>query len=287
MFDEDDNDFISESESDSDSDYPSPPSPSSGAKKKIPTRVQANVLFLTIKKHIYRSIFSLDAMPPTGDEQDAVIWHAIESASEEVLGYSLEPRLADKFHERCASIMSAVWSAFREVADITAKTYFELSLPFQWDKKYEEEDIQKEISYTRNRIKDILDADDEFSIFHVHRDQYAGTTFYFEHECILNAISCVVWKDLRCGNVLQAESMAPLVSLAAASFIVAVQSLRSGYSRRQPVPFEQFAEVYRRARNYMNTVVLENPSARDRFTTFCGLLISRDKSWYGRHNDDD
>lgn len=168
----------SPSESDSESDCSSPPSPPHGVKKKLPTRVQANVLFLTVKKHIYRSLFSVDAMPPTEDEQDAVVWNAIESASEEILGYSLDPRLAKKFYERCKPIITSTWSAFRNSAGMTTNYAFGLFPPL---------DVRGDlVPYIRNRIKEIFSSDDEFSVLHGHDDSTVShfPTFLHSHTIV-------------------------------------------------------------------------------------------------------
>jgi len=266
----------SSSESDSELDCSSPPSPSTGAEKKLPTRAQANVLFITIKKHIYRSMFTVDAMPPTEDEQDAVIWHAIESASEETLGYSLEPQLAEKIYKRCKPIMRATWSTFQDSAEMITNAVFELMPPLHVRGSL--------VSHMRDRLKDIFASDDEFAVLHVRRDDGTG---YFEHRCIQSLIFTIAWQDLLCGDVLQPKSMSPLVSLVAACFILALQSRsKSGSLLPKLATHEQLAEVYRRVQGYMNTVVLGNPSARDRFTTFCTSLVDGYNSLYGAREDD-
>lgn len=85
--------------------------------------------------------------------------------------------------------------------------------------------------------------------------------------------------------------MSPLISLVAACFIQSLQSRKSGFLPSKLATYEETAEVYRRVQAYMNTVVLGNPSARDRFIHFCRLLVARDISCFGNRQacteDDD
>ena len=100
-------------------------------------------------------------------------------------------------------------------------------------------------------------------------------TRYFKHDTIRNVISHVVWRDLQCPDILQADSMGPLVTLITAAYIIALERHESGVLAHEPSTPEHFIEVYRAVHTFVNSVFTQGSMARARFTEYCSLIISR------------
>jgi hypothetical protein len=251
-------------------------SPSSATTSPLSlTKPQQKVLLFAMKKNLCHAMFANDAMPRQKDEHNNIIRAAINAASDTVLGMHPPPI---KLRSRGVDHMWETSSAFRKYAENTVDIHFGLQQPLRGTTDADE------VSHRRQSAT-ILLAMENYRFLHmivdVSKIPYCsinsfylilqGTTLYFEHACIRSAISRVVWKTLKCSDVLQPENMAPLVALVATSFIIALE-VRAATTENPSS--EQFLEIYRQVFDFISHIVYTDPVAQNNFIEFCTLVIS-------------
>ncbi|KAN0093230.1 hypothetical protein V8E55_004014 [Tylopilus felleus] len=94
------------------------------------TKQQRLSLFSAVKKNIDRLMFANDAVPRTRVERNNMIKAAINTASEDVLGYHPPPV---KLQAHCIDVMWEICMAFRQYAEDTVDLFFALQLTLQDD----------------------------------------------------------------------------------------------------------------------------------------------------------
>ncbi|KAI6102466.1 hypothetical protein EDD16DRAFT_1525611 [Pisolithus croceorrhizus] len=119
-------------------------------------------------------------------------------------------------------------------------------------------------------------ARNDYDVFHLKE---AGTTKYFQHDSIRHSIAYVVWRELQCPEVLNADTMAPLITLTSTCLLVALESRVSKVHNRTLGTAEHFTHTYQEIRSFIDTVVLANETNHQSFVVFCSLIISRTKAW--------
>ena len=83
-----------------------------------------------------------------------------------------------------------------------------------------------------------------------------------------------MWRDLQCPDILQADSMGPLVALISAAYIIALECCESGMLAHEPSTPKHFVEVYQAVHTFLNSVFTQGSMAWVWFTEYCSLIIS-------------
>ena len=128
------------------------------------TKQQRLSLFSAVKKNIYQSMFANNAVPRTRVERNNMIKAAINTASEDVLGYHPLPV---KLRVHCVDVMWDIRTAFRQYAEDTVDLFFALQLTLQ--------DNRDEIAHRQHITRSLL-AQQQYAYFHL-RDIVSISSF--------------------------------------------------------------------------------------------------------------
>ncbi|KAI6150148.1 hypothetical protein EDD17DRAFT_1513625 [Pisolithus thermaeus] len=220
------------------------------------TKEQMKALHAMTKNNICRYMFNEEAVPRTRLARDSALRDAVSMASNTLFG--CDPPPVVKLRPWCVDVMWGIRDAFRQYAKRTIDIFFDLLPPLESDEDEAE---------TRHP--------NDYDVFHLKE---AGTTKYFQHDSIRRSIAYVVWWELQCPEVLNADTMAPLITLTSTCLLVALESRVSKVHDRTLGEAEHFTHTYREIRSFIDTVVLANETNHQSFVAFCSLIISQTKA---------
>ncbi|KAG9311121.1 hypothetical protein JVU11DRAFT_9032 [Chiua virens] len=182
--------------------------------------------------------------------------HTLPRGDAEYNSFVLPEDTPFDFHSPSVDFLWKTRDYFRKFADDHVEQFFGLKLSV-------DHSIEEGILHRQEAVQAIL-SDHEYSHFHSNNPGLpAGTDVrYFEHNCIRDAIECVVWSKIWHPEFLHPSTMSSLVSLVAAAYMVELYCRQSGQVTPQSTQ-ERHAAFYQDIHNFMSTRVLVSKRSRE------------------------